>query len=720
LTKAAQQQQYAINPHNNRFTLQYYRILQREYQYIDIIRTGVQDRLGVNKTIRSDNLYINHRFSESYINAAQEEPDKENLLNFYDVIKQYQRLVVLGDPGIGKTTMVSRIATIFTDLSLQFPETYDFPIPFPVTLREFNFSKKQNFKDFLKNQYFKTDKLKECEPDWRLIETALKTGQAFIIFDGIDEISNPTQRKHLAEMILELFEQYPDNKVWFTSRILGFDSFKFFSKKDETEQKIIETETQLFKKHESVEDHLKGIKKLLDPQVFKIFNNLNIKELYLAPFTNSQINQFARFWAVQYHPRHSDQSKYAQEFVTALEKHTKIKALARIPFLLTMMSLYFKINRRFPDGRVQLYKQIAKVYLDEMRTRNLPQFVSEFTLNEQMVGLSAIAYEMQKLRAEDKKKPNIIISREQAEQFFRQGLEGFGLCSNKENVGEYVKSYFDGLNKRSEILIPKSETQYAFIHLSYQEYFAAEYWYRRYQKIKSTSFKNDHKVEKKALFDEISKAANQDSYAEAIELFFECFKSDESSYIPEEIDYVFNEVFGRYFKRYFGVYYSPHKIIYHIITNAFINQAISLTTLHSIGALNISGINQINFKIIRQLKNLEILRFDDKTITDLSPLKDFSRLWSLYFARTQVNDLSPLSELYNLESLFFWNTQVNDLSPLKDLSQLRELYISDTKISDLSPLKGLQHLKYLSCDKGLDVSPLKHLKDLEISKREHL
>ena|GEM_PF-5649722 len=731
MTKTIQQQPFAIDPRNHSFALQYYRTLQTEYQYIDIIRTGVEDRLGVNKTIRSENLYINHKFSESPISAGQEDPNTENLIGFYDVIKKYQRLVILGDPGIGKTTLVSRLTTIFTDLSIQFPKTYNFPIPFPITLREFNFSKAQNFKDFLQKQYFESEQLKECKPDMDLIETALSSGQAFIIFDGIDEVVNPEQRKHLAEMILKLFEQYPDNKVWFTSRILGFDLGEFFfdnfSNKKDSELSLTLDIHDIGKKSKSFSYNLTKVKKL------------NIQQLYLAPFTDAQISQFAHFWAVQYHPQKSDQSKYAKEFVTSLERHPKIKAVARIPFLLTMMSLYFRINRRFPDGRVQLYKQIAKVYLDELRTRNLSQFKSELTLNEQMVGLSAIAYQMQKLRAEDEENSNIIISRQQAEDFFKAGLKAFGLCGNKANINELVQHYFDGLNKRSEILIPKSATQYAFIHLSYQEYFAAEYWYRRYQKIKSTSFKTEHKKEKQALFDEIFLASKKDSNVESIELFFECFKSDEASYIPEEIDYVFKEVFERYFEeRDYLFEYSHDKTLFNIVSNAFVNEAISTNTLHQIKSLNIWGINQLNIEVLTKIKNLELLFLNDKIfsdlsplkglqnlqmlgfgstqVSDLSPLKGLQNLQSLDFSETQVSDLSPLKGLQNLQSLYFRSTQASDLSPLKDLQNLQVLDFGSTQVSDLSPLKGLQNLKYIQCDKDVDVSPLKHLKNLTIKR----
>ena len=41
------------------------------------------------------------------------------------------------------------------------------------------------------------------------------------------------------------------------------------------------------------------------------------------------------------------------------------------------------------------------------------------------------------------------------------------------------------------------------------------------------------------------------------------------------------------------------------------------------------------------------------------------------------------------------NKSVSDLSPLKELTHLKELDLSSTKVTDLSPLLGLKNLKIL-------------------------
>jgi internalin A len=105
----------------------------------------------------------------------------------------------------------------------------------------------------------------------------------------------------------------------------------------------------------------------------------------------------------------------------------------------------------------------------------------------------------------------------------------------------------------------------------------------------------------------------------------------------------------------------------------------------------------------------------EKSLTDLSPLKDLSKLQTLRISNTQVRDLSPLKGLENLQMLYVNYTQVSDLSPLKALANLKRLDVANTQVSDLTPLKALVNLQilWIANTQVSDLTPLKALVNLQ-------
>lgn len=83
---------------------------------------------------------------------------------------------------------------------------------------------------------------------------------------------------------------------------------------------------------------------------------------------------------------------------------------------------------------------------------------------------------------------------------------------------------------------------------------------------------------------------------------------------------------------------------------------------------------------------------------------------------SSVNDISRLDDLTSLHTLFLSGTAVNNLAPLSTLTSLQILYVDETPVHDLRPLAGMFSLKLLSCQgaKVKDLAPLSELKSLQI------
>ena len=60
-----------------------------------------------------------------------------------------------------------------------------------------------------------------------------------------------------------------------------------------------------------------------------------------------------------------------------------------------------------------------------------------------------------------------------------------------------------------------------------------------------------------------------------------------------------------------------------------------------------------------------------------------------------MTDITPLKNLTKLEKINLWGTKVSDLSPLSALSNLKELNLKYCPVEDITPLHGLKSLEYV-------------------------
>src|SRR5262249_43572946 len=122
--------------------------------------------------------------------------------------------------------------------------------------------------------------------------------------------------------------------------------------------------------------------------------------VYLAPFNDSQIDRLIRNW---YTARESSQElrdTSIRDLRNAIFAHPGMHKLARIPNLLTMMALIHRVRARLPQGRVNLYTEIADAYLQTIdEFRGIRE--SAYTLTQRKHWLAAVAYKMQVARAKE-------------------------------------------------------------------------------------------------------------------------------------------------------------------------------------------------------------------------------------------------------------------------------------------------------------------------------
>ena len=96
---------------------------------------------------------------------------------------------------------------------------------------------------------------------------------------------------------------------------------------------------------------------------------------------------------------------------------------------------------------------------------------------------------------------------------------------------------------------------------------------------------------------------------------------------------------------------------------------------------------------IEQFSALFFLSLNNNLIIDVLPLNSLPRLHYLYMNNNQIDDIAALQSLTNLLTLHLDNNQISDLAALSAMTQLQQLYLSVNQISDLTPLSKLQQMQ---------------------------
>src|SRR6266567_2677292 len=158
------------------------------------------------------------------LGQAQAAYRKRPVLPVLDVVTAptSRLLVLLGDPGAGKSTLARFLTLSLADenTSSDLPSLHGW-LPVLIELRAFANLRAEcpSFLEYL-NRLYATDGL-GLPAD--LLESYIRgDGRALVIFDGVDEIFDPKERESASRQIAGFAARYPKVRVLVTSRIIGY------------------------------------------------------------------------------------------------------------------------------------------------------------------------------------------------------------------------------------------------------------------------------------------------------------------------------------------------------------------------------------------------------------------------------------------------------------------------------------------------------------------
>ncbi len=222
-------------------TENYLKYLVDRYRYLELKGMGVSDRVSLRlplvemyvplkariempegETWARDLRLAGRRVSEAEAEAMGRRLSEPQPV--LELLRQHNGLIVLGDPGAGKTTFLKYLALCLAGGE---GETLDLGVHLPILLPLSAYANALAKGEEVPLDRFVATYYRDRGVDLPLgpmLDEALNRGGALLLLDGLDEVKDLAQRRVVVDRVLDCFSLHKNrgNKFVLTSRIVGY------------------------------------------------------------------------------------------------------------------------------------------------------------------------------------------------------------------------------------------------------------------------------------------------------------------------------------------------------------------------------------------------------------------------------------------------------------------------------------------------------------------
>ncbi|WP_254449349.1 tetratricopeptide repeat protein [Anabaena sp. UHCC 0253] len=364
--------------------------------------------------------------------------------------------VILGAPGAGKTTLLRYLALHFATAKRDDEEAViagetkeDLgKTLLPVFFRIADYAEKLKqqpnltLTEYLRQFYrqweahFQTQVKIGIEVSAFLLD-AIRQGKCLMLLDGLDEVFDQESRRQIVESINQFVDEFPHNKYVITSRIAGYRDVQLSSRFAEY---IIEDMSS-----EKVEQFLyrwcRTVEKAQQPDA-----------------SEEQIERKG--------------NEQAANILNAIQDNEGVKRLTANPLLLTILALIHRNGERLPNRRVKLYELAVQTLIEDWQlSKKLPDAPKVVLRETEVVELLApLAYWMH-----EEKPSGLVTEMEVQEQLATKMAELNDAEPESDLVRQAVREFLRKVRETTGLFVERAPGVYGFMHLTFEEYFAARY-----------------------------------------------------------------------------------------------------------------------------------------------------------------------------------------------------------------------------------------------------
>jgi hypothetical protein len=476
-----------------------YEALKREEQYLfsilplieeEFTAQDIKEELGF---IRRQ-ILVGHPLMPSLVERDRSSSDfsvQSEVITLGKAFQDERWLVILGDPGSGKTTlarwltvklaqaMLTKTNNVIVSLEEVDPEVKESSktvnlglTRLPVLLRISDYAEAYEKEPLMLIDYLgyhpwfgqfpsNSGERLEAQSLNALIKNYLRRGEAVIILDGLDEITGSTTREDIVREIETFIEDWINGRGETKSQQLNnywWDLPDFGTPISTGGNQIIIT-SRIVGYHASP---LRG----------------NLTHVTIEPMRRVAVEHFCDTWtlAIYQQIRPNDSSEVV-EGIAANESQAlksaiydperpRIRELASNPLLVTILGLVFHSRGSLPQHRAELYQLAMEILIEDWRKTGL-------TAEELIIVLSPLAAHIHQNYP-----TGLIEHRELKELVAKYLQESPSFRLRDQIMHEKVENFLRIVREDVGLLAARGEFLYGFLHLTFQEYLAALYLVR--------------------------------------------------------------------------------------------------------------------------------------------------------------------------------------------------------------------------------------------------
>ena len=328
------------------------------------------------------------------------------------VANDEQYLMVLGVPGVGKSTFLRKVG--LEALKGEDGNFEDQCIPVFLELKRFT-------KDPVDIEAWITEEFKVCGHPYpeQWANSKLKSDELLILFDGLDEVPKPNV-SNVINKIKDFARQYSQNRFVVSCR---------------------------------VGDYTGG------------FANFTVVEM--ADFDDSQIQAYINNWFASASNRNMETAQRCWQALDTSE-HQAIKALAQNPLSLALLCQVYEDSQDFPASQTILYEKILNIFLKKWAaeknvSRDLPM--------SPYLAIPTVKELLSEIAAENFKADRLVFSEneliDQIQEFYQRRVDIYS--------GFDASEILDSILVDPGLFVERASGIYSFSHLTFQEYLTANY-----------------------------------------------------------------------------------------------------------------------------------------------------------------------------------------------------------------------------------------------------